>query len=362
MSLALRMATRAVVAALRMPDRVIRAIVGAPVEVEGAQMSPTAQLLITLERFVPRADPQAVPDLVVVRRDFDIVSSVLLAGVARDVQVHDTVVAGVDGPVPARVYSPPGASGPLPLLVFFHGGGFVLGSLTSHDGICRFLSRHGGVRIVSVEYALAPEHQYPAAIDDAYAAFLHVVSNPERFGGAGDAVGVGGDSAGGALSAAVAQRCVDDAVTKPAFNLMLYPAVDGMSEHRSRQLFGRGYFFDSDMVDWYRSCYSPDHVRLFEPYASPLRAPDCRGLPPTCIVTAGFDPFRDEGIEYADRLRAVAVQVTHLHRDGLVHGFASFLACDRHARRAMLDVAAELRRMAAVAAAGTGPEAASNGV
>ncbi|WP_053722121.1 alpha/beta hydrolase fold domain-containing protein [Saccharothrix sp. NRRL B-16348] len=160
----------------------------------------------------------------------------------------------------------------------------------------------------------------------------------------------------------MAQRCVDDAVTKPAFNLMLYPAVDGMSEHRSRQLFGRGYFFDSDMVDWYRSCYSPDHVRLFEPYASPLRAPDCRGLPPTCVVTAGFDPFRDEGIEYADQLRAVAVQVTHLHREGLVHGFASFLACDRHARRAMLDVAAELRRMAAVAAANTGPEAASNGV
>ncbi|KOX15214.1 hypothetical protein ADK67_41825 [Saccharothrix sp. NRRL B-16348] len=103
------MATRAVVAALRMPDWVIRAIVGAPVEVEGAQMSPTAQLLITLERFVPRADPQAVPDLVVVRRDFDIVSSVLLAGVGRDVQVHDTVVAGAHGPVPARVYSPPGA-------------------------------------------------------------------------------------------------------------------------------------------------------------------------------------------------------------------------------------------------------------
>jgi acetyl esterase len=336
---------------LSLPDRVIRAIVGAPVQVESAQLSPTAQLLIALERFVPRSDPQAVPDLVAARRDFDIVSSLMHAGVARDVQVRDTVVAGAHGPIPARVYSPPGASGPLPLLVFFHGGGFVLGSVASHDGLCRFLSQHGGVRVVSVEYALAPEHPYPAAVDDTYAAFRHILSNAEHFGGTGDAVGVGGDSAGGALSAVVAQRCVDDAVMGPAFNLMLYPAVDGMGEHRARQLFGRGYFIDIDMINWYRSCYSPDLERLFEPYASPLRAPDFRGLPPTCVVTAGFDALRDEGAEYADRLRAAAVPVIHLHREGLVHGFASFLACDKHARRAMHDVAAELRRMAAATTA-----------
>lgn len=343
------MATRGVAAALRLPDQVIRAIVGAPVRVEGAQLSPTAQLLITLERAVPRAAPHVVPDLVAVRRDFDIASSVLLNGVARDVQVHDTVVAGARGPIRARVYSPPGASGPLPLLVFFHGGGFVLGSLASHDGICRFLSRHSGVRVVAVEYALAPEHPYPAGVEDAYAAFQHVVSNAERFGGTGDVVGVGGDSAGGALAAVVAQRCVDEAVPKPAFNLLLYPAVDGLSEHRSRQLFGSGYFLNLEVVDWYRSCYTADLARLLEPYASPLRAPDFRGLPPTCVVTAGFDVFRDEGTEYADKLRAAGVEVVHLHRDGLVHGFGSFLACDRHARQAMSAAAAELRRMAVVA-------------
>ncbi len=341
------MATLGVAAALRLPDRVIRALVGAPVRVEGAQLSPTAQLLITLERAVPRAAPNVVPDLVAVRRDFDIVSSVLLAGVAPDVQVQDTFVAGARGPVPARVYSPPGASGPLPLLVFFHGGGFVLGSVASHDGICRFLSRHSGVRIVSVEYALAPEHPYPAGVEDAYAAFQHVVSNAERFGGG--VVGVGGDSAGGALAAVVAQRCVDEAGPKPAFTLLLYPAVDGLSEHRSRQLFGSGYFLNLEVVDWYRSCYTADLTRLLEPYASPLRAPDFRGLPPTCVVTAGFDVFRDEGTEYADELRAAGVEVVHLHRDGLVHGFASFLACDRHARQAMWAAAAELRRMAVVA-------------
>jgi acetyl esterase len=347
--IAVRIATLGARVALCLPDRVIRAIVGAPVHVEGAQLSPTAQLLIALERLVPRAAPQAVPDLAAVRRDYDIVSSVMHAGVARDVEVRDTVVTGARGPIPARVYSPPGVSGPLPLLVFFHGGGFVLGSVASHDGICRFLSRHGGVRIVSVEYALAPEHPYPAGVDDAYAAFLHVVANAERFGGAGLAVGVGGDSAGGALSAVVAQRCVDDAVTTPAFNLMLYPAVDGLGEHPARQLFGRGYFIETDTIDYYRSCYSPDLERLFEPYASPLRAPDFRGLPPTCVVTAAFDPLRDEGTEYADRLRAAAVPVTHLRCDGLVHGFASFLSCDRHARRAMLNIAKELRCLAATA-------------
>ena len=345
----LRLATLAARAALSLPDRVIRAILGAPVEVEGERLSPTAQLLIALERLVPRSAPGVVPDLAAVRRDYDIVSSVMHAGVAPDVQVRDTVVTGAHGPLPARVYSPPGASGPLPLLLFFHGGGFVIGSVTSHDGICRFLSLHGGVRIVSVEYSLAPEHPYPAAVDDTYAAFLHVVANAERFGGAGLAVGVGGDSAGGALAATVAQRCVDDAVTTPAFNLMLYPAVDGLGEHRARQLFGRGYFIETDTIDWYRSCYSPDLDRLLEPYASPLRAPDFRGLPPTCVVTAGFDPLRDEGTEYADRLKAASVPVTHLHCDGLVHGFASFLSCDRHARKAMRTIATELRRMASAA-------------
>jgi acetyl esterase len=332
---------------LCLPDNVIRAILGAPVTVEGAQLSPTAQLLIALERMVPRSEPQAVPDLAAARRDYDIVSSLMNAGVAADVRMHDTVVTGASGPLAARVYSPPGASGPLPLMVFFHGGGFVVGSVTSHDGICRFLSLHGGVRIVSVEYPLAPEHPYPTAIDDAYAAFLHIVANAERFGGAGLAVGVGGDSAGGALAAVVAQRCVDDAVTKPAFSLLLYPAVDGLGEHPARQLFGRGYFIDTEMINWYRDCYSPDLERLREPYASPLRAPDFRGLPPTCVVTAGFDALRDEGTEYADRLRADAVPVTHLRCDGQVHGFASFLSCDRHARRAMRNVATELRRLAA---------------
>jgi acetyl esterase len=347
--LSLRVATLAARAALSLPDRVIRAILGAPVQVEGAQLSPTAQLLIALERFVPRSAPGVVPDVVAVRRDFDIVSSVMHAGVAAEVQVRDTVVTGAHGPLQARVYSPPGASGPLPLLVFFHGGGFVIGSVTSHDGICRYLSLHSDVRIVSVEYALAPENPYPAAVDDTYAAFLHVIANAERFGGQGLAVGVGGDSAGGALAAAVAQRCVDDAVTKPAFNLMLYPAVDGMGEHRARQLFGSGFFIETETIDWYRSCYTPDIERLFEPYASPLRAPDFHGLPPTCVVTAGFDPLQDEGAEYADRLRDAAVPVTHLHCDGLVHGFASFISCDKHARRAMRNVAAELRRLAAVA-------------
>lgn len=347
MRLSLRLATLAARAALSLPDGVIRAIVGAPVQVEGAQLSPTAQLLIALERFVPRSAPGVVPDIAAVRSDYDIVSSVMHAGVASEVQVHDTFVTGARGPLVARVYSPPGASGPLPVLVFFHGGGFVVGSATSHDGICRFLSLHGGVRVVSVEYSLAPEHPYPAAVDDTYAAFLHVVANVERFGGEGFAVGVGGDSAGGALAAVVAQRCVDDAVTKPAFNLMLYPAVDGMGEHPARQLFGRGFFIETDTIDWYRSCYSPELERLFEPYASPLRAPDFHGLPPTCVVTAGFDPLRDEGTEYVERLRAASVPVTHLHCDGLVHGFASFISCDRHARRAMRNIATELRRLAA---------------
>jgi acetyl esterase len=157
---------------------------------------------------VPRPPPHTI-DFAKARRDFDIASSVLLAGVGRDVLTRDTFVDGAAGPLRARVYTPRGASGALPLLVFFHGGGFVLGSLASHDGICRFLCKHSGVRIVAVEYRLAPEHPYPVAVEDALTAFRHVVSDSGRFGGSGP-VGVGGDSAGDTIAAVVAQRCADE--------------------------------------------------------------------------------------------------------------------------------------------------------
>ncbi|ONI83223.1 hypothetical protein ALI144C_16890 [Actinosynnema sp. ALI-1.44] len=326
---------------LGLPDAVLRGIGGPAVTIDGATLSPTAQLVARLERLVPRSAPHTV-DLTVAREHFDIASAALLAGVARDVRAYDTIVDGEVGPLTARVYAPARDNGGL--LVFLHGGGFVLGSLTSHDGVCRFLSKHAGMRVVAVEYRLAPEHPYPAAVNDAMAAFRQIASDAVRFGGSGRIVGIGGDSAGATIAAAVSQRCADEGTTKPSFTVLLCPALDGVGGHSTRQTFGRGYFVDNDTIKWYQSCYVPDLEKLTDPYVSPLYAKDVSGLPPTCVVTGGFDPFWGEGVEYVAKLRAAGVRVTHLHHPGLVHGFPGFVACDRHARTAMHEVVAQLRR------------------
>jgi acetyl esterase len=341
-SAVLRVTTRLVMAGLALPDPLLRRLVGRPVRVDEGDLSPTAQLLIKLQALAPMDEPHLIPDLARARREFDIVSTALTAAMGRSVRVQDTALGGS---VRARIYTPPAAIGPL--LVYFHGGGFALGSLASHDGICRFLSEHSGVRIVSVDYRLAPEHPYPAAIEDALAAFRYVVADPARFGSPDCAVGVGGDSAGGTIAAVVAQRCAIEGSVTPAFNLMIYPPLNGIGCHPSRNLFGHGFFIDADTIAWYQSAYVPDAGLLTDPGVSPLRARGFAGLPPTCVVTAGFDPFRDEGVDYVHKLRAEDVQVTHLHHDDQLHGFAAFADCDAHARRAALAVAEELRRLAA---------------
>jgi acetyl esterase len=340
-SATLKIATEMCRLALSAPDWLLGPVNGKPIRVDGGPLSPPAQLLIRLEQMVPRAAPHTV-DIVRSRVDFDIACSVLLRGVARDVQVEDHLVDGAAGPLRARMYTPRGVHGPQPLLIFFHGGGFVLGSLTSHDGICRVLSKHSGVRLLAVEYRLAPEHPFPAAVDDAFSVFRHVSTNAERFGASRELTGVGGDSAGGTLAAVVAQRCLDEGVATPAFSLMLYPAVDGVGGHPSRHLLGRGYFVDSDTIAWYQTMYTPGVAVPDDPYMSPLRARDLRGLPPAVVVTAGFDPFRDEAFDYVGRMRAAGTRVRHVHHERLMHGFGTFAGCDRHAARAFREAAVEL--------------------
>lgn len=342
----LRTATLGLRKTLGLPDPVLRRIVGGPVRIDGDELSATAQLLIKVERLFQRDEPPLVENIARARREFDLVSSTMLAGSEPSVTTRDTMVAGAQGLLRARIYLPPGATGAESTLVYFHGGGFVLGSVDSHDGVCRFLCRHGDVRVISVEYRLAPENPYPAAVDDAIAAFRHVATHSERFGATPGAIGIGGDSAGAAIAAVAAHVCVQEQTVAPEFSLLLYPVTDGVGGHPSRRLFRQGYFLDAEMIAWYQSHYAPDPALLIHPRMSPLRAEDFTGLPPTCVVTGGFDPFRDEGEDYANRLRRDGVAVTRLHYGGLVHGFGSFLSTDSHARRAMHGVAGALRRMA----------------
>jgi acetyl esterase len=235
-------------------------------------------------------------------------------------RVEERTVPGPAGEIPVRVFTPEGA-GPLPALVYFHGGGWVIGSIRTHDATARAVANASGCVVVSVEYRLAPEHRYPAAADDCFAVTRHVAEHPDEFGALPGAVAVGGDSAGGNLAAVVALMARDRGGPAIAFQLLVYPVTNydyGTVSYRDN---AQGYgMTDRDMV-WFWDQYLPNAEAGKEPYASPLRAPDLSGLPPALVITAEYDVLRDEGEAYAERLRAAGVPVTATRYDGVQHGF-----------------------------------------
>ena len=228
--------------------------------------------------------------------------------------------------IPGRVYRPAG-SGPFPTVVYYHGGGFVIGDLDTHDGICRLLSNDVGAVVVSVAYSLAPEHHFPRAVEDAYLALAWVAEHIDDFGGDAARLAVGGDSAGGNLSAVCAQLAKVDGPALAA-QLLVYPAVDLLGDYPSREQNAEGYFLTLGEMRWFAEHYlgvaetSPETAALaVDPRLSPLLAADLSGLPPAVVVTAEFDPLRDEGDAYAEALLAAGVKVEHRQFPGLIHGF-----------------------------------------
>jgi acetyl esterase len=250
----------------------------------------------------------------------------------------DQSIPGPRGPLPVRIYHPRSRCAPRPVLVYFHGGGFVVGSIASHDGVCRTLAREADAIVVSVEYALAPEARFPAGVDDAVAATRWVIAEAESFGGDPRSVAVGGDSAGGNLAAVVAQVTRADA-RRPVFQLLVYPATDLTRSLPSHRLFREGYMLTEKSIDWYLANYLNNDREKTDPRASPLFAPDLRGLPRALVLTAGFDPLRDEGRAYADKMRAAGVEVDDWCVGGAIHGFFSFGGVFVHAKRAIEDAA-----------------------
>jgi acetyl esterase len=238
------------------------------------------------------------------------------------VAVSDLILPGGAGPRRARMYVHGDAREARPGLVFFHGGGFVIGSLDSHDGVCRTLAREAEVTVISVDYRLAPENRFPAAVEDAVATTRAVLANAPSFGLDPLAVAVGGDSAGASLAAVVAQSLRHEP-RRPAFQLLVYPVTDMRGGTPSRAYFREGYFLTQASIDWYRDQYLRDPSQQLDPRASPLLSPDLSGLPPALVLTAGFDPLRDEGQAYALRLREAGVVVEHICSEGSVHGFFS---------------------------------------
>jgi acetyl esterase len=239
-------------------------------------------------------------------------------------KVEDIAADGPAGPIPLRVYTPVAAgSTALPAIIYFHGGGFVVGDLDCYDGPCRTLTNESGCRVISVDYRLAPEHPFPAAVEDCFAAAKWVEVNAPDLGVDPNRLAIAGDSAGGNLAAVTCLLAKENKSTPSIdFQLLIYPVVRFERGHSTRP-FGAGYFLDNRSIDWYRNHYVPSNVDPFDPRLSPLEAKDLSGLPPAYIVTAGFDPLRDEAIAYAERLKQAGVTVTHVDYPTMIHGFFS---------------------------------------
>ncbi len=235
-------------------------------------------------------------------------------------EVRDLTIPGPAGDIPIRLFRI-AAGGALPVLVYFHGGGWVTGDLETHDGVCRSLARRTPCAVASVDYRRAPEHRFPAAVEDSLAATRWIHENAYKLGLDASRVAVGGDSAGGNLAAVVALRARDEGGPPLAFQLLVYPITNDDLSTASYLENAEGYYLTRDSMRWYWDHYLPEKALRSDPHASPLRAPDLSGLPPALVITAEYDPLRDEGEAYAARLRDAGVVTRCTRYDGMIHGF-----------------------------------------
>ncbi len=257
--------------------------------------------------------------------------------------VEDRTFSGPAGDVPVRIYRPTDDAGPQPVLVWFHGGGWVLGSIEGSDLTCRNLAAQSGVVIVSVGYRLAPEHPYPSGLDDCYAAMVWVTATAGDLGVDPDRVAVGGDSAGGNLAAVVALAARDRGGPAVRFQLLVYPVTDALMSHPSVRDNGQGYMLTDDSMKWFIELYLGERGDPKDPLVSPVYADDLSGLPPALVITAEYDPLRDEGEAYGTRLQQDRVAAKVSRYDGMIHGFFSMGAIVDAARRATAEAADALR-------------------
>lgn len=254
--------------------------------------------------------------------------------------VHDFRVPGRGASIPLRVYFPEDVDGPLPALVYFHGGGWVIGGLEMADPLCRALSNETGSIIISVDYRLAPEHKFPAGLEDCYTALEWVEENAEELGIDPGRISVGGDSAGGNLAAAVSHLSRDRNGPNIRYQLLIYPVTDSSLGTDSMETFSEGYFMTRKTLEWFWEKYLRSDIDRRNAYASPLRSTDLTGMPTSTIITAGFDPLRDDGIMLRDKLRKSDNDVHYHHYDDVIHGFIQMLGnpdLDR-AREAISDI------------------------
>ncbi|MUM16778.1 alpha/beta hydrolase [Mycobacterium sp. CBMA271] len=315
--LALRVSTAA---APHIPIPLRRAMAGRQVIIDGNILDPSTQLLLrgmalTGEGEMTSSDDVAL-DRATMRKQAGLLQFSTPVG-----QVRNFSIPGPAGPIGVRHYKPVVDRTGV-LLVFFHGGGWVIGDLETHDQPCRQTCRDAGVSVLSVDYRLAPEHKAPVPAQDCLAAYLWAVEHAAELGVAPDRIAVGGDSAGGNLAAVVAQQARDTGAQPPLLQFLIYPAVDFTVRRPSRDLFAEGFFLTKAAMDGFESHYlDGSEIDKADPQVSPILADNLAGLPPALITTAGFDPLRDEGNEYAEKLRAAGVPVDLRVQGPLIHGF-----------------------------------------
>lgn len=305
------------------PTAIRRGLVrGRSVIIDGNTLDPTLQLMLSglravgIDGLVVDDDPQA-------SRAQMRESAVGFPGPQIHVDVDELSLPGPAGDIPARHYRPAGGE-EAPLLVFYHGGGWSIGDLDTHDALCRLTCRDAGIHVLSVDYRLAPEHPAPAAIDDAYAAYTWACRHAGELGATPGRVAVGGDSAGGNLAAVVSQLARDEGAPAPVLQWLIYPRTDFTAKNRSLTLFSRGFLLTKRDIDWFESQYlRHSELDRTDPRVSPALAESLTGLAPALIAVAGFDPLRDEGESYAEALRAAGVAVDLRYLGSLTHGFAN---------------------------------------
>ncbi|WP_344731789.1 alpha/beta hydrolase [Nocardioides fonticola] len=336
---------------LALPERIQRMLAGRPVVRDGQTLATETQLTLRLQKVSGLPPVETLP-IVPQGRDALLHQSLLAGGSLPIGATRDLEAAGL----PARLYTPRGLRPGTPsgLLVFLHGGGFIYGDLDSHDAPCRLLAERAGVRVLSIEYRLAPEDVFPAAHDDCVAAYRWAVEHAAELDADPARLAVGGDSAGGNLAAWVAIEAAREGLPC-AFQLLVYPTVDAHHATESARLFAAGFFLTKQFMDLASDTYIPADADLDDPRLSPILAELPDGLAPAYLCTAGFDPLRDEGEAYARKLADAGVPVEMKRFPDQIHGFLNIVGVGRTSRSAVEEIAAALRR--GLAGRVTGPDA-----
>ncbi len=325
---------------MKQPKSALRRMTRAPITIDGQTLDVQLQVMLDSIRRLGIVQAEEVE---AARRAMDEDVDAVAPDKADMATERDVLVPTPSGSMRARIYGPKTARGAPGVLVYFHGGGFVTGSITSHDAPLRVLAHESGVVVAAIEYRLGPEHMFPAAIDDALAAYAWAREHASDFGASSARVGVGGDSAGGNMAAVVCHLARSKNLASPTHQLLIYPAIDWSRACKSHETFKTGFYLEEERTFWYEKRYLHNLGERDDPRASPLRFGDFAKLAPATIVTAGFDVLRDEGKQYAEALSRGGNAVDFCCETSLIHGFFNLSGVIDAARAANTRIAARLR-------------------